>query len=388
MSEQFILTNEQRQYLGLKPIEDHYEILDIKGTFYYFDGNRIVKEIMTSGYDEDTFFYRECELDVETAENKTIVLPKTARGKPKKLNFTATQSFRENGVYFEMTGQRVIIGNYTTQKTFYTKRLTHGNPPTLFQSWLNEWIKETTQDDLNQLEIFKNEKRVHQKYKEGDIFTFKINRRQYGFGKILIDVTKRRKTKEFKDNKNYGLANLMGTALIVKVYHYISDTTYVNLDELEACLSLPSQSIMDNRIYYGEYQIIGNRKVTYHDLDETIVSTSRSINYLDRDIAYLQYGLIYREMPLSEYETYDNKDWYHENYRDEAIGFSLDIEELEDCIKAHSNEPYYRRYNKGKLHNPIHHKDKVAIFKAFGLDANLDYESNLKRHERNLESNV
>lgn len=166
------------------------------------------------------------------------------------------------------------------------------------ENWLKNWIEETTQDDLEDLERFKYEKRVHQKYKEGDIFTFKIGRRQYGFGKILIDVAKRRKTEEFKQNKNYGLANLMGPALIVKVYHKISDNINADIDELERGLSLPPQAVMDNRIYYGEYKIIGNRKVTNRDLDDAPISTSKSINYQDRDIVYLQYGLIYRELSL------------------------------------------------------------------------------------------
>ena len=39
MTKQFILTNEQRKYLGLNPIEDHWEVMDIKGTLYYFDGD-------------------------------------------------------------------------------------------------------------------------------------------------------------------------------------------------------------------------------------------------------------------------------------------------------------------------------------------------------------
>ena len=100
---------------------------------------------------------------------------------------------------------------------------------------------------------------------------------------------------------------------------------------------------MDNRIYYGEYKIIGNRKVTNRDLDDAPISTSKSINYQDRDIAYLQYGLIYRELSLFEYEAYDDEDWCHKDYRNEGIGFSLDLDALQECINAHSNEPYYRQ---------------------------------------------
>ena len=379
MDNKFMLTNEQRRYLGLEPVEAHWEVMDIKGTLYYFDGNIIKKEIITSDCREENFRYRESELYVETAEDKKLVLPKTAKGKPKKLNFTATQSFRPVNVYFACEGSYITIAHYTTQKTFYFEDIKNDVTAPVLENWLKNWIEETAQDDLEDLERFKYEKRVHQKYKEGDIFTFKIGRRQYGFGKILIDVAKRRKTEEFKQNKNYGLANLMGPALIVKVYHKISDNINADIDELERGLSLPPQAVMDNRIYYGEYKIIGNRKVTNRDLDDAPISTSKSINYQDRDIAYLQYGLIYRELSLFEYEAYDDEDWCHKDYRNEGIGFSLDLDALQECINAHSNEPYYCSNARRKLNHPANKRDKNAAFKAFGLDGSLDYEGNLKK---------
>lgn len=70
MDNKFMLTNEQRRYLGLEPVEAHWEVMDIKGTLYYFDGNIIKKEIITSDCREENFRYRESELYVETAEDK------------------------------------------------------------------------------------------------------------------------------------------------------------------------------------------------------------------------------------------------------------------------------------------------------------------------------
>ena len=43
-----------------------------------------------------------------------MILPKTVRGKIKKFNFTATQSFSPFGVYFSFTKYGVHIANYTT----------------------------------------------------------------------------------------------------------------------------------------------------------------------------------------------------------------------------------------------------------------------------------
>ena len=85
-------------------------------------------------------------------------------------------------------------------------------------------------------------------------------------------------------------------------------------------------------------------------------------------------------MSLKEYDLYKDEDWYHKNYRTELIGFSLEIGKLAECIKAKSNTPFYPAAG-GSLNNPENKKDKNAIFNAFGLDGELDYEGNLKLHE-------
>lgn len=207
----FTLTNEQRKYFGLEPVQPHWEIMQISDVFYYFDGDKIVKEI---GSKEN--FYYECELDVMTTQNRTIVLPKTARGKPKKLNLTATQSFTPYGTYVRFGGSHVVIANYTTQTTYFDRELRRGET---IEDFINEWIEGSNDDDLREIEAFKSAKRKHVKYREGDIFAFKIGRREWGYGKILLDISKRRKAPSFKAAKNYGLANLAGTALMVKIYN-------------------------------------------------------------------------------------------------------------------------------------------------------------------------
>lgn len=348
---------------------------------YYFDGDTIKKEIKSTSYGEENFSYWENELDIQTAENRTIVLPKTAKGKPKKLNYTATQSFNPHGVYFRFEKNSVRIGNYTTQKTFYSESF-YDKSENKFNSveitsWLEKWIKETTEKDLEELLQFKHEKRTHQKYKEGDIFAFKIGRREYGFGKIVIDIVKRRKTEEFKKKKNYGLANLFGTALMVKIYHKISDTMNIDMDELEKDLSLPCRVMMDNHIYYDENKIIGHRPVNCADLDEALISVSQSINGQDLRIAYLQYGLIYKEVPLEEYKKEENEAWNTKDYRAESIGYYPDLYNLRKCIQEKSNAPYYDKKG-GSLNSPHNKEDKKAVFKFFGLDADLDYEGNWK----------
>ena len=378
----FELTNEQRKYLGLIPVEEHWELVKFdNGIYYYFEDDTIKKEIKVSKN-----YYHEAELNEKTAENRTMILPKTKRGKIKKFNYTATQSFSPFGTYFTFSTDGVIIANYTTQRTYYSEIFSEKEKISLdnLKKWLDKWMKETTEEDLEEIEEFKNAKRKHCKFNEGDFFAFKISRREWCFGRILLDVSKLKKDENFKKNKNYGLANLMGKPLIIKVYHKISDNKNIDLKELSKCLALPSQAIMDNIFYYGEAIILGNLALETQEYD-MLISVSESISYIDKDIAYLQYGLIYKEIPLSDYlKLIKELKVDAQTFRREGIGFVIDTDNLKECIKAKSNSPYWERESKYKildLKNPAHIELKRKIFKAFGLDADKTYEENIKMLE-------
>ena len=378
----FELNNEQRKYLGLIPVEEHWELVKFdNGIYYYFEDDIIRKEIKVSKN-----YYHESELNVKTSENRTMILPKTKRGKIKKFNYTVTQSFSPFGTYFTFSADGVIIANYTSQRTYYSETFTEKEKISLddLKKWLDKWMKETTEEDLEEIEEFKNAKRKHCKFNEGDFFAFKISRREWCFGRILMDVSKLRKDENFEKNKNYGLANLMGKPLIIKVYHKISDNKNIDLKELSKCLALPSQAIMDNIFYYGEAIILGNLPLKPEEND-MFISVSESISGIDKNIAYLQYGLIYREIPLSDYEKLI-KDLKigAQTLRREGIGFVIDTYKLKECIEAKSNSPFWEKYKKHNvpdLKNPDHIELKRKIFKAFGLDADKTYEENLKMVE-------
>ena len=378
----FELTNEQRKYLGLIPVEEHWELVKFdNGIYYYFEDDTIKKEIKVSKN-----YYHEAELNEKTAENRTMILPKTKRGKIKKFNYTATQSFSPFGTYFTFSTDGVIIANYTSQRTYYSEIFSEKEKISLddLKKWLDKWMKETTEEDLEEIEEFKNAKRKHCKFKEGDFFAFKLSRREWCFGRILMNVSKLRKDENFEKNKNYGLAHLMGKPLIIKVYHKISDNKNVDLKELSECLALPSQPIMDNIFYYGEAVILGNLPLKPEEND-MFISVSESISGIDKNIAYLQYGLIYREIPLSDYEKLIKElKIGAQTLRREGIGFVIDTYKLKECIEAKSNSPFWEKYKKRNvpdLKNPDHIELKRKIFKAFGLDADKTYEENLKMLE-------
>jgi len=184
----FYLTNKQRKYLGLSLIDDNWDIVQLNDNIYlYFEGNVLRKSISISEK-----FYKEDEFNRITSEERTMLPPLTERGKPQKLNYTGFNSINPEGAYFRWDGGdgHIQIANYTTQHTFY---FTYGsdrkyNTWDEMQNWLSEWIGETTEKDIADLEEFRTIPRKNVKLKEGDFFAFKIEHHEYGFGRILMDV--------------------------------------------------------------------------------------------------------------------------------------------------------------------------------------------------------
>lgn len=381
----FELSNSQRQYLGLMPVEPHWELVALAGSYVYFDGDVIRKKISITPSS-----YYECELNEVTAENRTLLMPKTARGKAKKLNYTATLSFSPFGVYFKFSSSYLCIANYTTQSTFYDEQLQDQTLDDL-QVWLADWIGASTAQDLIEIDGFKTAKRKHQKIKAGDFFAFKIGRREWGFGRILLDISLLRKDKTFKANKNYGLSQLMGKSLIIKVYRHIQCDKAIELDQLAAMQSMPAQAIMDNQFYYGEHPIIGHLPLQDADLEDLLISYHPSISGEDKDTVYVQYGLIYKEMSKAQHQTLIDA-WTgnalvpeHRYFRNEGIGFSIDFDSDRDYLKQTRTDgaevdlaESSLALHSDDLRDPNLYAVKAEIFKAFGLDAALSYAENLK----------
>lgn len=368
----FELTNEQRKYLGLSPVGDTWELVYFANQYLYYDGDIIRKKITV----DDCGSYYEADLCEATAQNRTILLPKTQRGKPKKMNYTATLSFQPFGVYFSFSVNQIIIANYTTQTTFYHE---DRQCSVSLEEWINRWISETTEQDLAELELYKNAKRQHVKYREGDFFAFKIGRKKWGFGRIVLNIVERRKSAAFKLQKNYGLFNLMGKPLYIMVYRKVADAADVDINELSLCGTLPVQAIMDNHFYYGEYKIIGNRPVMADEW-EPVISYGRSISAQDRNAVYLQYGLIFKETTIDKFDKYLTGSGGEINpYRNEAIGFGIDGCSIsDDLLNGNEMKPAGNVPHNTDLRAPENMDIKREIFTFFGLDASKSYAENLK----------
>ena len=363
----FYLSNEHRKYMGLKPLKSNYDLVKIKkGKFeeYYlfFNGSKIEKVIYYN-ISNRCIQMREDDVNYETTENRSIVLPKTDRGKQRKLNGSAIDSFNSEGNYFWISKTKgdkygnAIIGNYTTQRTFYSdKYIEHCSNLEDIEKWCNEFVKNSTEEDLLEVQEFSKGKRQHINYKEGDYFRVKLGRNQYTYGRILLDI--------YKGNKNKSLNywnRLMGRALIVEIFHILTDRKDVSIHELKNLKTFPAQHIMDNNLYYGDYEIIGNNKLP----DNVAYTIMYGIDFSNDGIKItFQCGKIHLEIPYEEKKFYG---YFYNN----GSGFHIDEDEklITQCLKENSNKPYWEKYGyREDLRNPKYREILLKILKDLKLE--------------------
>ena len=361
----FELTNEQRPCFGLKPVDPAWERIEAKpspyhdhATIAYLEGNTL-RRFIQSGDN----LYKEYEICEKLTEDRKFLLPKTEKGKP--LLFSAANLEKRTGIGMCLSYSRhrsgdttIFLYSHDSQKAYFDNLYTPTNTAGIgdFQNWAEAWCADTSEEDLREIAAFAVQPRQHGKFREGDVFRFKIGRRLYGYGRVLMDVAQMRKQKiPFWDI-------LMGKGVVCAVYHIVTDRSDVTVDKLKGLNSLPSVNMMDNRLFYGDFQIIGN--IPLSDREDYPIHYG---NQLTRDKrCRLQWG--------KQLRILDGEGIFPYQFMNNAIGFSLrfDLSVLQACIEAGSNDPYWEKSypaHMKDLRNPVHRAELEQIAAQFGLEA-------------------
>ena len=349
----FELTNEQRRCFSIAPVLDTWKKVEVKAspydhyvTYAYIDGQRIVKVIQVSD-EPGREMYQEYGVDQMLSEDGSKIMPKTNKGKPQ--NFTSANLVKKTRVGMALTFSHryLAVDNNTTEQSFYYSAYNSKNPETLqdLADYVDDWCRHTGEKELADINQFAQQKKVHQKFQEGDFFRYRINRNLYGYGRILVDYAKMRKE---------GIPFweiFMGKPLCVAVYHIVTEDANVQPEQLVHLKMLPSQMIMDNTFYYGECKIIGNMPIA-PDEDNYTIHYGRSINACRWDYLYYQCGKTFVALE-GEKELDVYKGYSYGGFRNGSIGWILNIKLpiLLECINSNSNDPYWNMM-------PTHTTDK------------------------------
>ena len=357
----FELTNEQRKCFGLDTVQPHWRRIEAKAspyddfkTYLYLDGNCVVKGVMIGPK-----YYSEFALNEALSEDGVYLLPKTAKGKPVKLSASTIAKRKRVGMCLFYDRDYLTLYNANTDRAYFTNSYVNLQLRELpdFIGWAEQWCAETNEEDLVDIAAFANEKRKRVKYKEGDVFRYKIDRRHYGYGRILLDYDRMRKNKEpFWDI-------LMGTPLVCSAYHIVTTRKDVTVDELSALRSLPSCFVADNNIFYGENEIIGNIPLTDHE--DYPIMYGGSIAAGDKAVCWQQ-GKFFRRI--------EGAKQLDDRFLNNGVRFRLnvDAEVLRKCIAAGNNNPYWLEYwqwglTEQDLRNPKYRRELANIKKQFDL---------------------
>lgn len=335
------LTNAQRPCFGLKPVEPGWVPMVLKPSPYhahttiaYRDGLTLRKYIASG-----SGCYTETELNEQLSEDLKYLLPKTGKGKPVLLTAAALEKRGGTGMclQYESHNQLIDLYHHESQKCWYDNILEgpEAFPASMeaFAAWVEAWCADTTPADLDGIAAFAQSQRVHVKYREGDVFRFRISRRLYGYGRIVLDYGLMRKRKEPMHDV------LAGKSLACAVYHIVTEREDITVEELRKLPCLPSTHIMDNQLYYGDFVIIGN--LPLREREDWPILYSDSIDVRNKAV-HLQCGRLYRCLP----DTAPLFGWrqFAQGGTKFYLHFRL-LPMLLECIEAGDNGPYWASKN-------------------------------------------
>lgn len=356
----FELTNAQRRCFGLLPVESTWILIELKAspyddfkTYAYIDGTVIRKCILSGDHR-----FSEFELCEQLSEDLRYLLPKTAKGKPVLLSSSTLLKRHGFGMCLSFNKGYISLRSETSRCDYYSSAYDPVDCSDLesFAQWVSQWCAETTPADCEDIAQFASLARKHVKFQEGDIFRFKLNRRLYGYGRILLDYDKMRKRKEpFWDI-------LMTKPLVCSVYHIVTEDKHLTADDLKELPSLPSTIITDNSFFYGEFEIVGNVPVGNHE--DYPIMYGRSIHVGDHAVM-LQCGKLFRRI--------ENGTPLFRGFTNNGVGFSLNVKlpVLLQCISEKCNAPFWEqaRWAPGQqdLRSPKFRAELEQICHQFGL---------------------
>lgn len=378
------ITNTQRAYFGLDPIPNHWERVFFKGdkyrpdSFLYFDGDTIKRHIISTENE-----YLEFQCDELTRERVWLLPKKKSTAKEKKLSPAVLEERQPKGVYLSVSQQGLIIANFHTQTSFYESRWHNETPITKsIREQISEFVEQSSEEHVEEITAFKNAKRKRVKYASGDYFCFRLDRTHFGFGRLLLDVNIVRKKGLITKEHRFSL--FMGKPIIFELFAYKSTTKNVDLSLLDTQPKLPSDVMMDNLLFYGEYEIIGHRDLSDEEFDFPISYETRYEG--EKRFVFLQWGLIQVEMPKEKFDAsvmLDTTKVIPNLYGYNSIGFTPRYDKM-DIHKAIQNNGIFDfsqskdRQEKWDLRNPTNSEIKKELFRVFGLDANKSYAENCK----------
>lgn len=353
------LTNEIRPYVGLEVIEPHWDLIEIKqGYSVYFDGYVIRKRISGSALS-----YSEADVEIQTRERRLIV-PKTSRGKEKKLNYTSVSGFKAKGVSFSAG-----ISSHDEQ-CHITARNSRNSVELPFSgyqqlktkeeivSWLQQFPTTVPVDYDKKIDRLKNMKNQRYDAVPGDIFRVEIDMHTDGYVLVIGNLRQMEKDNLFSEESVW--RSVMTMPLFVRPFLWKTTDRSPSLDNiLAAPLSETTVIVMDDNFMRGGYELAYHKELEEDDIVFPIGYGPATAPEKDR-IYRLSWGL--GTSFKSDADTSYKTGWKFLNH-----GVYSGI--VEDWFGS----PAERMWDKTLTH-PQYEKEWIQALTEFGFPENITYD--------------
>lgn len=287
-----VITNEERKYMGLNPVESNWDISQFysktnlwhKRTSIFWHDDTIKKIIYEEKRISDNVITYESIMEYDTelrTENREWLLPLTARGKKKKISATNILVVNPFGCEFHFyldTANKTSVGMAICNRR-NNKEIAIGEADRIskirndadFHEFMKYYMETCPVKYFEKIKELRESRHVTIKYKTGDVFRMELDRFHYGYGIITGQVKEILKWKELPEN--HSLRKLMMVPIMVRFYDVCTTDDNLSVEEL-AELPLGRVEICgDNDLIWGTHKIIGHKELQKEDIEFNLVCT-------------------------------------------------------------------------------------------------------------------
>ena len=380
------LTNKQRLYLGLKPVQPHWQAEEwLPETIFYHDEaviHKIVRYYPTLPCGEGNF--DETDYTIVLTPDK-LMRPKSGRGQAQAITSANVEKYAPTGCRFWFDGANRFQAEAPHYEFIPVKGRGEFGSWAAVSAWLDQWIAQQPIDlpDYYATRLANPLPGVH--YQPGDVVAFSLsNGAGYGFCRILLDTNRLAEAGWLRNppGRTSGMHYLLRRVtplLIAEVFGLQKKEPSLTVGELTTATRYPPILLSDGGVFKGCLPIVVHQPVEVdhlHLLPEVFESVYR--NGLHGHL--YQWGIVPVLLPvdewLSEVESKARKEFPRHTYPLAEVKVEGVFLQPEQHFRPWPDGEVVAAYD---LRHPQYKQFKARILEKLGLPETISYDE-FSRH--------
>ncbi|MBQ5311389.1 MAG: immunity 26/phosphotriesterase HocA family protein, partial [Oscillospiraceae bacterium] len=277
------LTDDERRFLALDPVDSSWEMVSMysvthnlkKRTVLFYDRDTIVKVIYEAHCinDDGTYIsrsYEEYDTRLET-ENRTMLLPLTARGRAKPVTPTNVMAVNPFGctvyIHLQPGKSRLSVYNLRNDQDIAIgeeDRIKKIMSDEEFHEFMRYYISTCPDDYFERITAVRNMEHQTVRFSAGDIFRVQVDREHYAYGLILGKTRRIEKWDELPGEHSF--RSLMTQPVILRMYDFVTTDRDMTAEELSGMPLRSPKICSDNDIIWGRHKIVAHKELVPDDI--------------------------------------------------------------------------------------------------------------------------